>query len=318
MSSIMSGKIEFGVHVSPEGRDFEQMKGLCLLAEAAGYSVFTVTDHFQNMSKPDGSTDHPLETWTLLGGLAAVTSKIKIGTLVSCVHYRHPTVLAKMATTVDIISGGRTIFGVGAGWHQKEFEGFLGEFPSVKKRLDGLEDALNIAKSMFVNERTNYEGKVYSARNTLNSPLPIQRPIPIMVGGGGIKRTLRLAAKYADISHFAFAHEGHNVVAQRIDALKEHCKVAGREYNEITKSISLNVNFNPTRADLEESARQASHFRKIPLDEARKIVKKTFMPPEAILDTVNSYVGKGITLFLMIFKKEEDIRLFAEDVKKKI
>ena len=315
---MMSGKIEFGVHVSPEGRDFKQMKRLCLLAEDAGYSVFTTPDHFQCMDIPNGSTDHPLEAWTLLGGLAAVTSKIKLGTLVSCVHYRHPTVLAKMATTVDIISGGRTIFGVGAGWHQKEFEGFLGEFPSARKRLDGLEDALNIAKSMFVNERTNYEGKVYSAKNTLNSPLPIQQPIPIVVGGSGIKRTLKLAAKYADISHFAFPNEGHNVVAQRIDALKEHCKVAGRDYNEITKSIGLNVNFNPTQTDLEESARGVSFWRKIPLDEARKFVEKTCRDPEVIRDTVNSYIGKGITLFSMFLKNEEDIRLFAENVMKKI
>jgi len=315
---MTSGKIEFGVQVPPEGRDFEQMKRLCLVAEDAGYSVFTVTDHFQNMVKPDGSTNHPLEAWTLLGGLASVTSKIKLGTLVSCVHYRHPTILAKMATTIDIISGGRTIFGVGAGWHQKEFEGFLGEFPSAKKRLDGLEDALNIAKSMFVNERTNYEGKVYSAKNTLNSPLPIQQPIPIMVGGGGIKRTLKLAAKYADISHFGFYFEGDDVITQRIDALKEHCKAAGRDYNEITKSISLSVNFNPTQADFEESARRVSIRRKIPLDEARKIIEKTRMHPEAILDTVNSYIDKSVTLFLMVLNNEENIRLFAENVMKKI
>jgi len=296
---MTSGKIEFGVQVPPEGRDFEQMKRLCLVAEDAGYSVFTVTDHFQNMVKPDGSTNHPLEAWTLLGGLASVTSKIKLGTLVSCVHYRHPTILAKMATTVDIISGGRTIFGVGAGWHQKEFEGFLGEFPSAKKRLDGLEE-------------------VYSAKNTLNSPLPIQQPIPIMVGGGGIKRTLKLAAKYADISHFGFYFEGDDVITQRIDALKEHCKAAGRDYNEITKSISLSVNFNPTQADFEESARRVSIRRKIPLDEARKIIEKTRMHPEAILDTVNSYIDKSVTLFLMVLNNEENIRLFAENVMKKI
>lgn len=316
---MMSEKIEFGVHEAPEGLDFEQMKKLCLLAENSGYSIFTVTDHFQNMTKPDGNTNHPLEAWTLLGGLAAVTSKIKLGTLVSCVFYRHPTVLAKMATTVDIISGGRTIFGVGAGWHQREFEGFLGELPPVKKRLDGLEDALNISKSMFVNERTNYGGKVFSANNTLNSPLPTQQPIPIMVGGGGMKRTLKLAAKYADISHFAFGHfEGPDIIAQRIDALRKHCKAAGRDYNEITKSISLSVDYHPTLAELEESSKRVSSRRKIPVDEARKIVEKYYMHPETILDTINSYMDKGVTLFLMVLKTEEDIRLFAKNVIKKI
>jgi len=316
---MMSGEIKFGIHAPPEGLDFEQMKRICLLAEDAGFWVLTITDHFQNMTRPDGSTGHPLEAWTLLGGLAAVTSRIKLGTLVSCVHYRHPTILAKMATTVDIISGGRVIFGVGAGWHQKEFEGFLGEFPPAKKRLDGLEDALNIAKSMFVNERTNYAGKVYSANNTLNLPLPVQRPIPMLVGGGGLQRTLKLAAKYADISHFAFVpQERRNVILQRIDALREHCKVIGRDYNEITKSVGLAVNLYPTRDQLEESAEQISIWGKMPIDEAREIAEKTCTTPEGLLDTINFYAEKDVTLFTAIFRKEKDIGLFAEEVMKEI
>ena len=255
----------------------------------------------------------------LLGGLAAVTSKIKLGTLVSCVNYRHPTVLAKMATTVDIISGGRLIFGVGAGWHQNEFEGFFGEFPSATKRLDGLEDALNITKSMFANERTNYRGKVYSAYNTLNSPLPVQRPIPILVGGGGMRRTLRLAARYADISHFAFVpQDSSEVILQRVRALEEHCRAVGRNYDELIKSTSLIVNFNPTTVEVEEAARQISILGKIPVAEARKVFEKMCTSPEAVLDTINFYVDKGFSLFIIVFKKEEDIGLFAEKVVKAI
>jgi len=314
----MGEKIEFGVHLAPEGLDFNEMKRCCLAAEESGYSFFTVTDHFQNMTNPDGKTGHPLEAWTLLGGLAAVTSKIKLGTLVSCVYYRHPTILAKMATTLDIIAGGRTIFGVGAGWHQKEFEGFLGKLPPVKERLDALEDALNICKSMFVNERTTYRGKVFSANNTLNSPLPIQRPIPIMVGGFGLKRTLKLAAKYADISHFAFGHfESREIVLQRIDALKKHCKEVGRDYDEITKSMSFSANFNPTQEELEENAKRASVRRNIPLEEARKIIIASTRPEE-FLDRIRSYVDLGVTMFLMVIKTERDIRLFAEKVMRKI
>lgn len=315
---MSSSKIEFGFNTTPEGRNFLEMKRLCLLTEDAGYSSFVIPDHFQSMSRPDElGAAHPLEAWTLLSGLAAVTSKIRLGPLVSCVHYRHPTVLAKMATTVDIVSGGRLIFGVGAGWHQREFEGFLGDFPSAKKRLDGLEDALNIAKSMFINERTNYKGKIYSAKNTLNLPLPIQRPIPIMVGGFGLKRTLKIAAKYSNISHFSFDMD-EQTVETRINALKEHCRTVGRDYNEITKSISMLVDLNPTLAELEEYARRTASSGKITIEEAKRIVEKTYGAPEGIRDAINRYASKGICLFFLNFKHEEDIRPFAEKIMKKI
>jgi alkanesulfonate monooxygenase SsuD/methylene tetrahydromethanopterin reductase-like flavin-dependent oxidoreductase (luciferase family) len=314
---LFNNRVEFAVFQSLENQDFEQIKKFCILAEDLGYSAFTVTDHFQNMGNPDGDINHPLEAWTVLGGLASVTSKIKLGTLVSCAHYRHPTVLAKMATTVDIISGGRTIFGIGAGWHQQEFEGFLGEFPSPKKRVDGLEDALNIAKSMFVNGRTNYAGKVYSARNTLNSPLPVQRPIPILVGGGGLKRTLRFAAKYADISHFGFSSMGDEAINQRLIALKEHCGSIGRDYKDLIKSISLNVNFHPSQADIEGSARMMVAHRGVPIEEARKMVvkEKIFLDPEETIKKVRGYLDMDITMFINVFRNEDDLKHFAEIMK---
>jgi alkanesulfonate monooxygenase SsuD/methylene tetrahydromethanopterin reductase-like flavin-dependent oxidoreductase (luciferase family) len=318
MICLVNEQIEFGVHIAPEGMDFEQVKSLCILVEELGYSFFTVADHFQNMWEPDGSTNHPLEAWTLLGGLASVTRKIKLGTVVSCAHYRHPTVLAKMATTVDIISGGRLIFGIGAGWHQKEFEGFLGEFPTTKKRMDGLEDALNIAKSMFINDRTNYEGRVYSAKNTMNSPLPTQRPIPILVGGAGMKRTLKFAAKYADISHFVHGSEPDEEIDMRIAALKGHCKAAGRDYSELKKSSTMQVNFNPTQSDIDAHAKIQSFWTGIPFEEMKKMVdvKEVYPGPEEIIHKVEKSIGKGITVFLNIFKSEEDIKVFANLMKK--
>ena len=184
----MPRELWFGIHAPPQGRDFEEMKRICQAAEEAGFDLFTMTDHFMNMGQPDGPSRHPLECWSTLAGLAAVTTKIRLGPLVSCYYYRRPTVLAKIATTVDIISNGRLIFGIGAGWHQKEFAGFMDRFPPVKERMMGLEETIQICKSMFKNERTTFRGKLYNVENVLNSPLPIQRPPPIMVGGGGVKK----------------------------------------------------------------------------------------------------------------------------------
>ncbi len=127
---MLRGKrISFGIHTPPEGKNFDTMREYCQTAERLGYDLFTITDHFMNMMDPAGHDNHPLECWTTLAGLGAITDRIALGPLVSCALYRHPTVLAKIATTVDIISKGRLIFGVGAGWHEMEFKGFMGQFP---------------------------------------------------------------------------------------------------------------------------------------------------------------------------------------------
>ena len=175
----------FGVHHQPEGRDWVHMKNAVHLVEDNGFDLFTVTDHLMNMANPEGPYNHPLEAWTLLAALAAETKKIRLAPLVSCYGYRRPTVLVKMATTVDIISGGRLVFGIGAGWHEAEFKGYIGKFPSVARRLIGLKETIEIARGMFTNERFSYKGRLYKIENVLNSPQPVQKPVPIMVGGGG-------------------------------------------------------------------------------------------------------------------------------------
>ncbi|MCW4039052.1 MAG: LLM class flavin-dependent oxidoreductase [Candidatus Bathyarchaeota archaeon] len=129
MVEMVSTELVLGAHVPPEGFNFAEMKEICLTAERVGFDLFTTTDHLMRMAQPDTIRGrHPLECWSTLAGLAAATSTIRLAPLVSCYGYRRPTVLAKMATTVDIISNGRLIFGIGAGWHQKEFEGFMGRF----------------------------------------------------------------------------------------------------------------------------------------------------------------------------------------------
>jgi F420-dependent oxidoreductase-like protein len=309
--------IIFGVHVPPEGPNFEEMKNLCLRAEELGYDLFTITDHFMNMAQPDRSDKHPLECWSTLAGLAAVTHKIRLAPLVSCYYYRPPTVLAKMATTIDIISKGRLIFGIGAGWHQKEFEGFLGRFPSVKERMTGLEETIQICRSMFMNERTSFMGKLYHYENVLNSPLPVQRPLPIMVGGGGEKKTLRIAAKYADISHCAF-NPSMEALEHTLSVLKKHCEAVNRDFDEIKIGISVNPFLGSTEDEAEVKIRKRAEQLGVALDEYRKRLGPVKGTPERCIKAMKEYIDKGVSLFTISFPQPEDAEFFAKEVVRRL
>jgi len=309
--------VVFGIHVPPEGRDFKEMKNICLAAEELGFDLFTITDHFMNMAQPDGPNQHPLECWSTLAGLAAVTSKIRLGPEVSCYYYRPPTVLAKMATTVDIISNGRLIFGIGAGWHQKEFEGFMGRFPTVRERMTGLEETIQICSSMFRNERTSFRGKLYHVENVLNSPLPVQRPPPIMVGGGGEKKTLRIAAKHADISHCAF-NPSVEVLDHKLSVLKKHCEAVNRDFDEIKKGISVIPFLGLTEEEVEAKIRQRAQRLGLALDEYQKRLGPVKGTPEQCVQAMRTYINKGVNLFTLLFLYLDDAKLFAEEVMRKL
>lgn len=312
---MSDSRLKFGVHIPPEGKDFKMMKDVCQAAENLGYDLFTMTDHFMNMANPAGRGNHPLECWTSLAGLAAVTSKIHLGPLVSCVNYRHPTVLAKMATTVDIISGGRLLFGIGAGWHEMEFNGYMGRFPSPRERLDGLENAIQICRSMFTNETTNFTGKVYSAKETLNSPRPVQRTMPIMVGGSGEKRTLKIAAKYADISHL-FAYSPQEL-QNKLDVLRKHCKDVNRDFSEIKVAVGFRPILKPTQSEIKAQAARIASRAGLSLAEAEKAVQMT-AGPRNILDTIREYQRLGVTLVTLTGLGLEEMKTFKDQIISKL
>ncbi len=313
---LSKSKIQIGIHIPPEDKSFNEMKELCLMAEELGFDLFTITDHFLNMANPKGKTGHPLECWTTLAGLAAITSKIYLGPLVSCAHYRHPTILAKMATTVDIISNGRLIFGIGAGWHEEEFKQFLGRFPSVKERMDGLEDAVIICKSMFTNEVTNYKGKIYSAIKTMNLPRPVKGYIPIMIGGKGEKRLLKIAAKYADIIHisgFPIKRE----LEHKINVIKKHCKKVGRDFDEIILATGFSIILNENKELIDKMIKRFIEAKGLTFDQAKIEVQK-YIGPENIIRTLNEYHEIGIDLFTIPRLKITEMKNFAKEVLSKI
>lgn len=308
----MMKDVWFGVHVPPEGRDFHEMQRICQAVEQNGFDLFTVTDHLMNMRNPNGRGNHPLESWTTLAALAAVTDRIKLATLVSCYGYRRPTVLAKMATTVDIISNGRLIFGIGAGWHEAEFNGFMGRFPPVRERLRGLRETVEICTHMFTHERTTHHGSLYQVDNVLNSPQPVQKPIPIMVGGGGEKVTLKIAAQYADISHFFVGDV--DALVHKLSVLEDHCKAVGRNFHEIRKGTSMDLLVGNTKAEAEQKLRQRAEALGMTLAAARARTGAGFGTPDTITDAIMEYVDRGIGLITFRFTGVDNISLFSEKI----
>ena len=186
----------------PNDRLFERVVELATAAERAGFDSVYVMDHFYQIRGIGPRTDPMLECYTALGGIAARTKTVRVGALVTGVTYRNPAFLAKVVTTLDVVSSGRAILGIGGAWNEEEHKGYGWDFPPVKERLDRLEEALQICRAMFTEEAPSFAGRYYRIEKALNVPRPIQpQGPPIMIGGGGERRTLKLVAQYADISN---------------------------------------------------------------------------------------------------------------------
>lgn len=205
-------------------------------AEEAGFSSLWVMDHLMQLPHI-GAIDEPLpEAYSTLSWAAAKTQRIELGTLVTSVTFRAPAVLIKAVTTLDVLSGGRAWFGVGAGWFEREHAGLDIPFPSVSERFEMLEDNLLLAKHMWSGSTEPFAGKRYHLAETICRPLPVTKPHPpILVGGGGERKTLRLVAKYADACNLV-AFRGHDELAHKLNVLKSHCEAEGRPYGEVKKT----------------------------------------------------------------------------------
>lgn len=215
-------------------------------AEAAGFSSLWVMDHFYQIEMIGKPEEPMLEAYSALNFLAAVTRKIRLGALVTGVIFRHPGLLAKTVTTLDVLSGGRAYFGVGAAWYEREAAGLGVPFPPLKERFERLEETLQIALQMWSGKVAPFNGKYYQLAETLNSPQPISRPHPpIMIGGEGEKKTLALVAKYADACNL-YASENLDSVRAKIDVLRRHCDAIGRRFDDIERTAIGSIDLGKT------------------------------------------------------------------------
>jgi F420-dependent oxidoreductase-like protein len=268
---------------------FERVVELAETAEQSGFDSVFVMDHLHQIMSMGPPENWMLEGNTLLAGLAARTSKVNLGLLVGGVTYRNPALLAKITTTLDVISSGRAILGIGAAWFEGEHRAYGFDFPSLGERFERLEEALQISRAMFTEVQPSFEGKYYRIDGVLNNPRPIRGDIPIMVGGSGERKTLRMVAQYADASNI-FGQVDQ--VKHLLGVLDAHCETLGRDPGEIAKTRLGTLVLGSTH---EEAERRFGALRERTLmPEERLAMMTSIGDPGEIAEQASALLDAGL------------------------
>lgn len=300
--------IKFGVQALQAMPDYLTLKRVVLECERLGFDSVWIYDHLQFTYGPT------FESWTILSALAEATHKIRIGTLVTCNAFRYPSLLAKMAATVDVISNGRLNFGIGAGWHEAEAAAYGIPFPRAGVRVEMLDEALTIMRKLWTEDKVTFKGKHYSINDAISLPKPVQKPHPpILVGGGGDKM-LRVIAKHASAWNCGF--ESLEDLTKEITRLETACREVGRDRKEIENTFQSRVIITETEEDALKRIEQWREERQgKPDDPDWKFAIKG--SPETCAKMLKAYVDAGVTHFTLLFADVaslKPLRLFAEKV----
>jgi F420-dependent oxidoreductase-like protein len=284
---------------------FERLVDIARTAEEAGFTSLTVMDHLHQIRGIGPRTNWMLEGNTILAALAARTSQINLSLLVGGVTYRNPALLAKITTTIDVISGGRAVLGLGAAWNEEEHNAYGIPFPPLRERFERLEDALRIARAMFTQEESSVAGTHHSTENAVNNPQPLRGDIPIVVGGSGERKTLRLVAQYAD---------GCNIFGDPkwarhlMDVLDRHCEVAGRDPSEITRTRIGAAIVAPTHEQAMEKV-EAAKQEGMSEERVRRFVMAG--DPDGLAEQTQAYLDAGIEGLTLSIPDVHDLEAVA-------
>jgi F420-dependent oxidoreductase-like protein len=285
----------------------DSLKNLITKAENSGIDSFWVMDHFHQIQFVGRPEEPMLEGWTVISMLAAITTKIKLGTLVTGIIYRYPSVLAKVAATLDVLSKGRLFMGIGAGWNEQESLAYGISFPSNQERMFRLEEAIQVIRKMW----TSFNGKYYQIRNAYCNPKPIQKPSPpILIGGSGERKTLKIVAKYADACNLFGSPE---TVRKKLDVLKDHCKSVGRDYDSILKTKLGAIIIDDNKEMAKNRVQQT--LRGIPEEQIKEFV--IYGTPEDVSRQIEIFEQVGIqylTVNLEPYGELEALDTFANKV----
>ncbi len=305
----MNSQVKFSVRIHQGGYDYETLRRIWLDADRLGYYSATLYDL---LNVPT------LECWTTLTALAAQTSSIRLTPLVLANTYRHPAVFAKMASTLDVISGGRLEIGIGAGGGRGDHAASGLDFPSTSVRVQMLEEAIEIMKRLWTEREVDFAGRYYTLAGARNDPRPIQKPHPpFLIGGHGERHLFRAVAEHADICNAGFEMDLAEHQAT-LTALGEHCLDVGRDLSEIEVSHNTRVVIAETEAEFEAMiARGASDANTSVADYRASLSRAVAGTPDQCIEKIRSYVDCGITYFFLLFPDPiptESLELFAREV----
>lgn len=313
--------MKFGIqhpNFTHDGKGAELVDGLKLVAtrtETAGFDSFWVMDHFHQIQHVGQPHEPMLESWTTLATLAGLTSRIKLGTLVTGIVYRYPSILAKIGATLDVLSKGRLFMGIGAAWNEEESKAYGIAFPKPKERLQRLEEAVQIIQRMWTEKQVSFDGRFYTIRDAFCEPKPIQKPHPpILIGGAGERETLRIVAKYADACNL---FGSPNTIRSKLQILRNHCKRVGRDYDAILKTKLGTVIIDD---DLDRLQRRiAERFKDFPENMRSEMI--TYGRPDDVHRQIEAFREAGIEYFITNFEPERELEaldLFGNTVVKQL
>jgi F420-dependent oxidoreductase-like protein len=305
----MTTPVQFGLCLPQFTDDWAQAREVAQAAEEAGLDSVWCVDHLVGIPV---EPEPILEGWTEITAVAASTRRIRVGHLVLCVNYRPPALLAKMAASLDVISGGRLIVGLGAGWHQGEYAQYGYDFPPTGTRLRQLGETLTILRSMWTEERTTFAGRHFKVQDAVCNPKPVQKRLPILIGGGGEKVLLRHVARHADIWNNLGAF--HSEVAHKRQVLAAHCRDVGRDPAEIVVSQQTLAAVAKDRAQAERKT--AKLFAELGFLDGSPDLALTGTPDE-VRARIEKNRALGVTAFVMSFGRAvdpADVLLFGREV----
>jgi F420-dependent oxidoreductase-like protein len=272
-------------------------------AEAGPWESSWVYDHFHTVPLPSEEATH--EAWSLMAAFAAATNRIRLGQMCTCMSYRNPAYLAKVAATIDVISGGRVEMGIGAGWYEHEWRAYGYGFPSAGERLAALDEGVQIMRQMWTEGRATLDGRIYQVDGAIGRPLPLQENgIPLWIAGGGERKTLRTAAKYASYTNFDGSVEGFR---HKSTILAEHCRDLGRDFGEITRSADYNVIIGANQAEVDDRlAFIREHYTRLAPSRADSTYElyrtgPLVGTPEQIVDALRELEREGMTYAICYF-----------------
>jgi F420-dependent oxidoreductase-like protein len=317
-----SGPVTFGVFV-PQGwrmdlveipdpvEKYETMTRVAKEADGLGYDSIWVFDHFHTVPTPELETT--FECWTITAGLARDTQRVKVGQMVTCNGYRNPALLAKIASTVDVMSHGRLLFGLGAGWYEHEWRAYGYGFPETRDRMGMFREACEIVHLMWTEDYPTFKGKYYTIDKPINEPKGVQKPHPsFWIGGGGEKVTLKLVAKYGDACNLGSADLDQ--FRHKLDVLRQHCEEQNRDYNEIIRSTGVTVHLVESEQSAEQETALARGDRPY-AEYARDTIVGT---PDQVVERLQRVVDAGANYFIVSIPRVaydlDPLRRFAQEV----